>query len=35
MNKLSFLGIGPKIGGTAIPWMAAAIFFTLKFNRFV
>jgi len=30
MNKLNFMGIGPKIGGVALPWLAVAIFFTLK-----
>jgi len=33
MNKLNFLGIGPKIGGIALPWLAVAIFLTLKFNH--
>jgi len=32
MNKLNFMGIGPKIGGVALPWLAIAIFFTLKFK---
>jgi protein-S-isoprenylcysteine O-methyltransferase Ste14 len=33
MNKLNFLGIGPKIGSAAIPWLAAAIFFSLKYEN--
>ena len=33
MNKLNFKGIGPKIGGVALPWLAVTIFFTLKFKR--
>jgi protein-S-isoprenylcysteine O-methyltransferase Ste14 len=32
MNKLKFMGIGPKIGGIALPWLAVAIFFTLRFK---
>jgi protein-S-isoprenylcysteine O-methyltransferase Ste14 len=32
MKKLNFLGIGPIIGGIALPWLAIAIFFTLKFK---
>jgi protein-S-isoprenylcysteine O-methyltransferase Ste14 len=33
MNKLHFMGIGPKIGGIALPWLAVAIFFTIKFKN--
>lgn len=32
MKKLNFMGIGPKIGGVALPWLAVAIFLTLKFK---
>lgn len=32
MKKLSFMGIGPKIGGIALPWLAATIFLTVKFK---
>lgn len=32
MNKLNFLGIGPKIGVVALPWLALSIFFSLKFK---
>lgn len=31
MNKLSFLGIGPKIGLAALPWLAASAFLSIKF----
>ncbi len=33
MNKLNFMGIGPKIGGIVLPWLAVAIFLTLKFKN--
>jgi protein-S-isoprenylcysteine O-methyltransferase Ste14 len=33
MNKLNFLGVGPKIGIIALPWLAAAIFLSLKFRE--
>ena len=30
------MGIGPKIGGIALPWLAISIYFTLKFkNSFI
>jgi len=32
MNKLNFFGIGPIIGRIAIPWLAVAIFFSVKFK---
>ena len=32
MNKLNFMGIGPKIGSVVLPWLAAAIFITLRFK---
>ncbi len=32
MNKLNFMGIGPKVGAIILPWLAAAIFLTLKFK---
>ena len=32
MNKLNFMGIGPKIAAVTFPWLAAAIFLTLKFS---
>lgn len=32
MNKLNFMGIGPKIGAVTFPWLAVAIFFSLKFK---
>jgi protein-S-isoprenylcysteine O-methyltransferase Ste14 len=30
MNKLNFLGIGPKIGSITLPWLAVAIILSLK-----
>lgn len=32
MNKLNFLGIGPKIGAVTFPWLAVAIYFSVKFK---
>ncbi len=32
MNRLNFLGIGPKIGVITLPWLAVAILLTLKFG---
>jgi protein-S-isoprenylcysteine O-methyltransferase Ste14 len=32
MKKLNFMGIGPKIGSIVLPWLAVAIFLTLKFK---
>lgn len=32
MNKLNSMGIGPKIGSVALPWLAVSIFLTLKFK---
>jgi len=32
MKKLNYMGIGPKIGGVVLPWLAVAIFLTLKFK---
>jgi protein-S-isoprenylcysteine O-methyltransferase Ste14 len=32
MNKLNFFGIGPIIGRIALPWLAVAIFFSIKFK---
>jgi protein-S-isoprenylcysteine O-methyltransferase Ste14 len=32
MNKLNFMGIGPKIGGVALPWLAVSIFLSVKFK---
>lgn len=31
MNKLNLLGVGPKIGLVALPWLAASIFLSIKF----
>ena len=33
MNKLNFMGIGPKIGGITLPWLAVAIFLSLRFKN--
>ncbi len=33
MNKLNFMGIGPKIGGVVLPWIAVTIYLTLKFKN--
>lgn len=33
MNKLSFLGIGPRIGIVAIPWLALSIYLSIKFRN--
>jgi uncharacterized membrane protein len=32
MNKLNFMGIGPKVGVIVLPWLAIAIFLTMKFK---
>ncbi len=32
MNKLNFMGIGPKIGGIILPWLAVTIFISMKFE---
>jgi protein-S-isoprenylcysteine O-methyltransferase Ste14 len=32
MKRLNAMGIGPKIGGITLPWLAVAIFFTLRFK---
>ncbi len=32
MKKLNYLGIGPKIGGPAIPLLAITIYFSLKYK---
>ncbi len=32
MNKLNFLGIGPIIGGVALPWLAVSILLSLRFK---
>jgi protein-S-isoprenylcysteine O-methyltransferase Ste14 len=32
MKKLNYMGIGPKIGGIVLPWLAVAIFITIKFK---
>jgi protein-S-isoprenylcysteine O-methyltransferase Ste14 len=32
MNKLNFMGIGPKIGGIILPWLAVTIIITLRFR---
>jgi protein-S-isoprenylcysteine O-methyltransferase Ste14 len=32
MNKLNFMGIGPKVGIIVLPWLAIAIFLTMKFR---
>ena len=34
MNKLDFMGIGPKVGVIVLPWLALAIFFTTKFRNY-
>lgn len=31
MNKLNFLGAGPRIGLVALPWLAGSIFLSIKF----
>ena len=33
MNKLNFMGIGPKIGVITLPWLTVAILLTLKFRN--
>lgn len=33
MSKLNFLGIGPRIGAIAIPWLVITIFLTLKLKN--
>jgi protein-S-isoprenylcysteine O-methyltransferase Ste14 len=33
MNKLNYLGIGPKIGGVTIPLLAITIFISLKYKQ--
>ena len=33
MNKLNFLGIGPKVGVITLPWLAVAVFFSLRFSN--
>ena len=30
MNKLNFMGIGPKVGGIILPWLAVTIFISVK-----
>ena len=35
MNKLNTMGIGPKVGGIILPWLAVMIFFSLKFKSSV
>lgn len=32
MNRLNFMGAGPKIGLIALPWLAASVFLTTKFE---
>jgi protein-S-isoprenylcysteine O-methyltransferase Ste14 len=32
MNKLNFLGIGPIIGGVALPWLAVSILLSMRFK---
>lgn len=32
MDKLNALGIGPKIGAVALPWLALSIFFSARFK---
>jgi protein-S-isoprenylcysteine O-methyltransferase Ste14 len=32
MKKLSFMGIGPKVGAVVLPWLALAIVFSVKFR---
>jgi protein-S-isoprenylcysteine O-methyltransferase Ste14 len=32
MDKLNFLGIGPKIGVITLPWLAVTIFLSVKFE---
>jgi protein-S-isoprenylcysteine O-methyltransferase Ste14 len=32
MKKLNFMGIGPKVGIVVLPWLAIAIFFSMKFR---
>jgi len=33
MNKLNFMGIGPIIGGIALPWLALTFYFSVKFKN--
>lgn len=33
MNRLNSMGIGPKIGGIILPWLAVAIFLTLRYKN--
>jgi protein-S-isoprenylcysteine O-methyltransferase Ste14 len=32
MKKLNFMGIGPKVGLVVLPWLAVAIFLSVKFR---
>jgi protein-S-isoprenylcysteine O-methyltransferase Ste14 len=32
MKKLSFMGIGPKVGAVVLPWLAVTILMTVKFK---
>jgi len=32
MNKLNYMGIGPKIGGILLPWLGLVIFLTLRYE---
>jgi protein-S-isoprenylcysteine O-methyltransferase Ste14 len=34
MNKLNFMGIGPKVGLVVLPWLALAIVFSMKFRSY-
>jgi protein-S-isoprenylcysteine O-methyltransferase Ste14 len=32
MKKLSFMGIGPKVGAIVLPWLAVAVIMSLKYK---
>ena len=33
MNKLNAMGIGPKVGGIVLPWLALAVFLSVRFKN--
>jgi protein-S-isoprenylcysteine O-methyltransferase Ste14 len=33
MNKLNAMGIGPKVGGIVLPWLALAVFFSVRYKN--
>jgi hypothetical protein len=32
MKKLSFMGIGPKVGAIVLPWLTVAVIMSLKYK---